>query len=138
MAIEALRRVRAPSRRRVAAVALWLATLGCSRTLASRADASSSSRAPLDDFCRATPCTYDAHRAWVAALPSCTHGETGECGALRYVELETADGSETVYFDASGDAVAAETSSDMGKSARYGLSPACAKHAKARLCGIAR
>jgi hypothetical protein len=91
--------------------------------------------APLSDFCRDRPCTYDQFRDLVATWKPCPHGEAGTCGDFRYVEIDAADGMERAYFVRSGFAIAAVTSSDMGYAGTYGTVPACERKMTETLCG---
>jgi hypothetical protein len=119
------------------AVLATLASCGHPPETSSPASTPGRSIHSLVEFCRDHACTFDGYRAEITGRRPCARGEAGTCGAtLRYVELDGVDGNELAYFDASGNPVAAETSSDMGYSAAYGLLPSCTKQVTEHLCGL--
>jgi hypothetical protein len=120
-----------------ASLATLAACGGSSETNSPATATARKSSLAIVDFCRDHACTFDGYRAEITGRRPCARGEAGTCGgSLRYVELDGVDGNELAYFDASGNPVAAETSSDMGYSAEYGLLPSCPKQVTEHLCGL--
>jgi hypothetical protein len=94
---------------------------------------------PLGQFCKDFPCDYEGLRAYAKKFERCTRGESGTCGANRYVLFEAYDGGYVVYFDASGRAIGVGSHSDVifpGQCWTYGAVPTCEKKRVEHLCGL--
>lgn len=97
---------------------------------------------PLSNYC--APCKGFNQRATEArqnARSFCFFANIGTCGDLRYIEESGGFGGTTEYYDASGQLVAAETSSDTNSfcsgssfSESYGDIPGCTRLVTENLC----
>lgn len=115
-------------------VALVLAAASCSKPGVKKPAPDS-----LEAYCGSAPCrrhddAVSNLRERTTAGSSCTLGDLGTCGELRFVRFSDGYWGFTEWFDAKGTMVAAEGWSDISPRTQHGSVPACTLTPVERLC----